>query len=51
MTGPEPVEVAGPLNVAVVLRFDEDGLLCELWTSSDLAVGVPAAKGARVQVG
>jgi hypothetical protein len=51
VTGPEPVEVAGPLNVAIVLRFDDASLLSELWTSSDLAVGLPHEQAVRVQVG
>jgi hypothetical protein len=49
--GPEPVEVDRPLTVAVVLRFDEEGLLSELWTSSDLAVEEPDEQAARVRVG
>ncbi len=49
VAGPEPVEVARPLTVAVVLRFDEEGLLSELWTSSDLAVEVPREQESRVR--
>ena len=51
MTGPDPVEVTGPLTVAVVLRFDEDNLLSELWTSSDRAVDVPGEQPSHVRAG
>jgi hypothetical protein len=51
VAGPEPVEVARPLTVAVVLRFDEDGLLSELWTSSDLAVEASREQESRVRAG
>ena len=51
VTGPEPDETARPLNAAFVLRFDENGLLCELWTSSDLAVEEPQEQESRLRVG
>jgi hypothetical protein len=51
VTGPDPVEVTGPLTVAVVLRFDEDNLLSELWTSSDRAVDVPGEQPSHVRAG
>ena len=51
VTGPDPVEVTGPLTVAVVLRFDEESLLSELWTSSDLAVEERDELEPRVRVG
>ena len=51
VTGPEPVEVDRPLTAAVVLRFDEESLLCGLWTSSDLAVEEPDELAPRVRVG
>jgi hypothetical protein len=37
--------------VAIVLRFDEEGLLSELWTSSDLAVEGPPEQVSRLRVG
>ena len=51
VTGPEPDETARPLNAAIVLRFDEESLLSELWTSSDLAVEDPQEQAPRVRVG
>jgi hypothetical protein len=51
VAGPEPVEPARPLTVAIVLRFDEEGLLSELWTSSDLAVEGPPEQVSRLRVG
>ena len=50
-TGPEPVETARPLTAAIVLRFDEQSLLSELWTSSDLAVDVPGEQASHVRAG
>jgi predicted ester cyclase len=49
-SGPEPVETAGSLTAAIVLRFD-GSLLVELWTSSDLAIEEPDEQAARVRVG
>jgi hypothetical protein len=51
ITGPEPVEPARTLTAAIVLRFGENSLLSELWTSSDLAVEEPHEQASRVRVG
>ena len=51
VTGPEPDETARPLTAAIVLRFDDQSLISQLWTSSDLAVDVPGEQPSHVRAG